>query len=166
MKTLLFLLLLIPNICFSMITEIKDCHPSLYYNGYTKISYDADDGVIDKDFEPYWTYWEWPSRIYRSYYFQSDQIKSIHIYLHKKSIDLFITLYPNIHNEKELNGFYITEDRTFMFPLTKIRENVYKSTIKINTRYILKKYLSKPYTGYPGTLVAVRSGLEINQNEF
>ena len=75
-------------------------------------------------------------------------------------------LYSNIHDEKELNGFYITEDRTFMFPLTKIKKNIYKSSIKIDTRYILKKYLSKPYTGYPGTLVAVRSGLEINQNEF
>lgn len=159
MKWILIILLLIPNICFSMIADIKASSPSSYYPGYTGIKFEYDEGVKDKNFEYFWNYTEFPSLIYCYYQFTSDDIKNILVKLHLESIELYIDLYDDIHHENNLSGFYIVEDDeyggTFSFSLKKIKENTYYSKIELDTRYILKNYLSIPSRRYSGTLVAI-----------
>ena len=158
MKWILILFLLIPNICFSMMADIKASSPSSYYPGYTGIKFEYDEGVKDEDFEYFWDYTEFPALIYCYYQFKSDDIKSILVKLHLESIELYIDLYDDIDKDY-LSGFYILEDeedsKTFSFPLNKIQDKVYYSKIELDTRYILKKYLSIPSRRYSGTLVGV-----------
>ena len=158
MKWILILFLLIPNICFSMMADIKASSPSSYYPGYTGIKFEYDEGVKDEDFEYFWDYTEFPALIYCYYQFKSDDIKSILVKLHLESIELYIDLYDAIDKDY-LSGFYILEDeeygQTFSFPLNKIQDKVYYSKIELDTRYVLKKYLSIPSRRYSGTLVGV-----------
>ena len=158
MKWILILFLLIPNICFSMMADIKASSPSSYYPGYIGIKFEYDDGVKDEDFEYFWDYTEFPALIYCYYQFKSDDIKSILIKLHLESIELYIDLYDDIDKDY-LSGFYILEDeeygQTFSFPLNKIHDKVYYSKIELDTRYVLKNYLSIPSRRYSGTLVGV-----------
>lgn len=159
MKWILIILLLIPNICFSMIADVKATNMGSYYLGYTGIKFEYDEGVKDENFEYFWNYTEFPSLIYCYYQFKSDDIKNILVKLHMKSIEIYIDLYDNIHHENNLSGFYIVEDDeyggTFSFPLKKIKENTYYSKIELDTRYVLKNYLSIPSRRYSGTLVAI-----------
>ena len=158
MKWILILFLLIPNICFSMMADIKASSPSSYYPRYTGIKFEYDEGVKDEDFEYFWDYTEFPALIYCYYQFKSDDIKSILVKLHLESIELYIDLYDDI-DKNYLSGFYILEDeeygQTFSFPLNKIQDKVYYSKIELDTRYVLKKYLSIPSRRYSGTLVGI-----------